>query len=201
MNWNLNNLLLLLASLLLLNGCAALRQPVTTTPVTWSQQQRQLEQIQAWQLTTRTGVHLPNNRNLLTSLDWTQQPQQYQITVYSPLNLGSIKITGNKNRVTLWKSSTQSFSAATPEQLMQSQLGWQLPISNMYYWIRSLPVPGVASEKQFEATGHLVVLQQQGWTIHYRSFTTVQQLELPSHIELTDGSTRIRIIVKNWQLQ
>jgi outer membrane lipoprotein LolB len=193
---------LFLVCIFFLSGCASLRQPAATTTApsaTWQQQRAQLERINTWQLSSRMGVHLPDNRNLLTSLDWQQQPEHYQITVYSPLNLGSIKITGNANRVTLWKSANQSVSAATPEQLMQTQLGWQLPISNMYYWIRSLPAPGSTSQKQFDSAGHLVALQQQNWTIHYRAFQTVQQLELPERIELSDGTTRIRIVVKQWQ--
>jgi outer membrane lipoprotein LolB len=190
-----------LTSLILLSGCAAMRPTlVTTTPLaTWQQQQSQVERLRAWQLSGRMGVHLPN-RNLLTSLVWSQQPQQYQITVYSPLNLGSVKIIGNDNRVTLWKTATESVSAASPEQLMQNELGWQLPISNLHYWVRGLPAPGSASQKQFDTAGHLIVLQQQGWTIHYRAFQTVQQIELPSRMELNNNVMRIRIVVQQWQL-
>ena len=43
----------------------------------------------------------------------------------------------------LQTSDGKRYNAASPEQLLAEQWGFHLPVSNMKYWVRGLPVPGI----------------------------------------------------------
>ncbi len=66
------------------------------------------------------------------------------INLSGSLNIGSVVIIGQPNKVTLQRGNEAPISATTAEELMQRQLGWTLPIPSLWYWARGLPAPGPA---------------------------------------------------------
>lgn len=80
---------------------------------------------------------------------------------------------------------------------MQQQLGWHLPISNLYYWIRGLPNPNTKSIKIYDQNHLLVYLKQQGWEIHYAKYILNKDgLYAPTRINLDNSELNILIIIK-----
>jgi outer membrane lipoprotein LolB len=133
------------------------------------------------------------------SFTWEQLQDRYAINFYGPLNLGAVGIQGLPGRVTLVKP-TGSYSASTAEELMQRQLGWYLPVSNMYYWVRGIPAPGAKGQEQHDQYGHLTFLQQQGWTINFQAFQLGEQADLPRKIVMANQQLHVKLVINNWQL-
>ncbi len=204
---------------LLLVGCASVTPPPSvSTPaapaVTGPQNQQQpaanattsaapqgnttqAKQITSWNLKGSVSIQHQTGTDF-ASVQWDQQGSQYSIALYGPLSLGKVQITGHPGQVTLAQSGKSTASAASPEQLMQKQLGWQLPLSNLYYWVRGIPAPGKATRTSYDASNHLKQLSQQGWTISYTDYTTVQQVDLPRRIWLMNPNLRVSLVIKNW---
>lgn len=167
----------------------------------WQARSLALSNIKQWTLQGAMGVQYRNTAHLI-NVSWQQQPQQYQIMLAGPLNFGSVKIIGNSQGVTLWRSAKQPISANTPEALLNKTLGWHLPVTDLYYWIRGLPVPHAPAITQLDPDYRLLFLQQQGWQIHYFNYQPVNGIELPQKVELINvqRDLKIRLVLKHWSL-
>lgn len=189
--------------ILFLTSCATITPSTTTQPskaATWPQRQTQLSAIHNWILHSAFSVR-DQQQTSMGSLTWQQQGNYFSQRIAGPFNLGGVLIQGRPGNVTLIKSANEQASASSPEALLQQQLNLRLPVSNLYYWIRGIPVPNVAtSQEQFDQANHLVSLRQQGWQINYLNFTNVNGIDLPSTIQLNNSELQVKIVVKQWQI-
>ena len=82
---------------------------------------------------------------------------------------------------------------------MESQLGWQLPVSNLLWWIRGLPAPDSRSRVSLDGNGRLATLQQDDWHVEYLGYAEENGLTLPSRIKLEGRDLQITLVIKDWQ--
>jgi outer membrane lipoprotein LolB len=199
------------AALLALSGCGlftrqAAQQATSPTAelhhMQWSARQRQLQEITDWNIQGALGITYKNKTEIL-SFSWQRQQPNYRINLHGPMHLASIHISGDANSATLQKSATNTITASSPEELLRQQVGWELPLSNLNYWIRGLPMPTAnsasmlnpsnqqqaAAKLKFDAYNHLVQLIQDGWQINYSNFRSFNGIDLPTKIYLRYAST------------
>jgi len=165
--------------------------------LSWKTRQRQLRKITNWQLRGYMAMRSPQE-NLTAFLNWKQQAKNYVIYLSGPLGIGTVHIYGKPGKFILQNAKGKQFVAKTPEQLVKQQLGWKLPISNLYYWIRGIPVPRVVATGYFDDCHRLTELNQQGWQIYYQNYTRVANLDLPNTIILRYPNLSVKIIVNRW---
>lgn len=134
------------------------------------------------------------------NLSWQQVEGQYLLYLFGPLGLGTVKIQGQAGAVSLTDSQGKVWQASSPEGLMQSLLGWHLPLQTAVFWVRGLPAPGMPDHRHLDQAGRLAELQQAGWTLHYLQYTSVLGLDLPSVIVLEYRKFWIKVIISGWQL-
>ena len=190
------------AMLLLLSGCTSLKLPPTGKTdfykETWEQRQHSLQHIQNWNISGAFSI-TDQDKSVIASYTWRQHRDAYNIYIHSSLNLYTADIIGSSGSVLLRRANGQQFSAKTPEQLMQKQLGWQLPISKLLYWVRGLPAPG-----RYQATldrySHLIYLEQAGWQVRFSNYVPISYMDLPRTLQLNNLALRIKIVVKRWGL-
>ncbi|MBA2653664.1 MAG: outer membrane lipoprotein LolB [Gammaproteobacteria bacterium] len=197
--------LLCSASLLVavfLYGCATNMEPpvdqATYRVTPWKQRKLTLADTTRWNIQGAMSI-TSRGKTQMGSFTWKQIDNRYAIDIYGPLNLGSIGIQGLPGRVTLFKP-TGSYSASTPEALMRQQLGWYLPVSNMFYWVRGLPASGASGKQMRDEYGHLVLLEQQGWAIRFQSFQTQGNADLPRKILMDNQQLHVKLVINRWNL-
>lgn len=183
----------------LLTACATMpaKQAARNQNLTWPQRQAQLQTIKDWQLTGALAYRTPNGGQS-ASLVWHQAQKKYQINVFGPLGVGRTNLQGILNKNVVLTRDGKTFTARTPEVLMQQQLGWHLPISNLYYWVRGLPAPDITKSIQFDEFHHITNLIQQGWTISYERYTAVNGIDLPSKFTLQHGNLIVKVVISKW---
>lgn len=199
--------LLALAFVLILTGCASINPqsmhdngaPVGNHHMPWPQRQAQLTALKQWSAEGSIGAHSAKN-GLNASFSWQQQADNYTIQLFGPLGINRTQLAGNKQQVTL-QTSKETFTASNPELLLRQRTGWRLPVSNLYYWLRGLPAPNARYTKSFDANNHLAQLNQAGWNVQYLSYSSVNNVDLPDRILLTNPQWRVRLVIRNWQLQ
>jgi outer membrane lipoprotein LolB len=190
-----------------LTGCATVTSPskqqapvVHAEAPTWGNRVEVLSNIQDWDLSALIAIRANATRDAgSANMKWKQSKQDYNILLFGPLGSNAVKLAGRPGKVSLETADGKTFNAATPEALLQQQSGWRLPVSNLYYWIRGLPVPNVPAQKSFDADHHLTELAQQGWTIRYERYKAVGQIDLPAKILLANAQVNVKIVIKNWQ--
>jgi len=174
----------------------------STVPVTpplessWSTRESQLKHLKSWKLQGLVAVHSTQESGS-ASLTWEQHASNYTLSLFGPLGSNAVKIEGKPGLVTL-QNSQGTYSASNPEELLFNQLGWKLPISHLHYWIRGLPVPGVASDSKFDHYQRLTTLTQQDWHIEYKQYAVFEGLELPTKMVITYPQLHIKIIIYRW---
>lgn len=188
---------------LLLSGCAIFT-PQKEEPadhyLSKQARQKQLQNIAYWQINGVMSITY-RGKNDIVNFAWEQDKDNYTVDFHGPLHIGGAKIAGNENTVTLWKSANEKITAKTPEELMLNQFGWELPLSEMKYWILALASPEFEiNSENFDPYNHLVALAQEDWQINYTNFKAVNAIDLPTKVYLESPKIKTKIVVKSWRL-
>jgi len=186
----------------LLSACATM--PATQAPnndqVSWTQRESQLTSLTNWTVNGAISIRNQSEANS-ANLYWQQYGKNnYTLNLQGPLGAGAMKITGSPGHVTLLTGKDKTYSASSAESLLKAQTGWYLPVGNLYYWAKGLPVPGIAATTQYDQYHHLSQLNQQGWQITYQRYTAVGNLDLPSKIILQKSPFTIKLIFSQWKI-
>lgn len=195
------NLLLPLFALLLA-GCAGLGPQESVegsgNAEGWKTHKARISHIDGWQISGKIGIRAPQDSGSGT-LFWLQRQDYFDIRLSGPLGRGATRLTGRPDAVTLEVAGQGRFEAQSPEALVESQLGWQLPVSNLLWWVRGLPAPDSRSRVTLDSNGRLATLQQDEWNVQYLGYEEENGLTLPSRIKLEGRDLQITLVIKDWQ--
>jgi outer membrane lipoprotein LolB len=185
-----------------LTSCATLTPTQEQTPqnkkVTWDSRVQTLSGIQSWDIKALIAIRQAENGGT-ANMQWRQQSKNYHIALFGPLGSHSVELTGQPGHVELAEASGKKVTASSPEELLAKQLGWRIPVSNLYYWVRGIPVPGMAAEKKLDSFNHLIALQQDGWTIRYLRYTSQRNIDVPDKIFLNNPQLSVKIAISQWR--
>lgn len=130
---------------------------------------------------------------------WFQQGNQYYVRLSGAIGTQSVTIKGHPNSITLRRSNGYKVTAKSPEALLYQELKWHIPVTGLQHWIRGLPSPGNKPTNQvYDEEHRLKSLHQQGWNIEYLNYKSVNGIDLPSKIQLSNGPFKIKFIIKKW---
>ena len=195
------SILLASSAIALLSSCATTRHGSAENELqTREQRSLELAEITAWKISGALAIREPGDAWSAT-VNWLQNGNKnYVLKLLAPAGMGTVKVVGNPTTVTLTDSNKQTFTAPTGEVLLEQQTGWYIPVSNRFYWIRGVEVPGLPANKKLDKYKHLASLSQQGWTIDYLRFTNVNGVDLPSKLSLSYQNLQIKLIIKRWEI-
>ena len=191
--------ILCLALLLVLSSCANVA-PRAVENVVWDQQRVLLEDLGNWQLRGRVNV-VYKDENDTPRIRWRQQNTAYNIRLWGTFNVGMTVIDGRPGLVTM-EHDGDLFRANSPEELILQQLGYELPVSYLEYWIRGLPAPDSNADMTFNELNQLSQLNQDGWSITFEDPRQYGELTLPREVVVaqTEEDIRLTFFGLNWTL-
>jgi len=171
-----------------------------------SKQARQhyLTQYYKWQTIGKIGfVNSATNSGGSANIDWQQNKQSFNITLYGPLQLDSLTIKGSAQQIMLVTSKGEQTIATSPEELLTNHSGLAIPITGLTYWIRGLVSPAsTPNNAVYDQYYQLQHLEQDGWTINYlRYAATNYAIRLPEKIILSHQHLRLKFILSKWLLK
>jgi len=190
---------------LLLGGCVSLRPPAADNHFAVrspAERQAQLMPLTAWTMEGAFSVQAPHQTPVIASYRWQQQDlANYRITLSALLNLGQLTFISKGGQVTLTGGNQRPVSASNAESLMQQNLGWSIPVSQLAYWVRGLPSPdSPAVSQQFDSYGHLIALRQAGTQLRWGSYHRYGTIDLPTVLWLTRPDLAAKLVIKNWHI-
>lgn len=193
---------LLVLTLALLAGCAGLgpREAVqgTGSAQQWNTNKALLSGIDGWEINGKVGIRAPQDSGSGT-LYWLQRKDYYDIRLSGPLGRGAARLTGHPGQVSLEVANQGRYQADSPETLLKEQLGWNLPVSHLVYWVRGLPAPGSKSSVTLDGDSRLAHLEQDGWRIDYDRYSDHGGYTLPERIKLQGQDLDVTLVIKDWQ--
>lgn len=166
----------------------------------WQARRNVLAAITTWEFTGRIGVRDDKEAHS-SRIRWQQQDEDYVINLWGTLNAGATEITGSPSLVTLQQEGKAPLVAATPEGLVYEQLGYDLPVTQLRYWIKGIPAPDSVGAPSFNEENHLIALEQDGWTVQYLAYTNYDTESLPTRIRIEKAPLRLDFVRLDWTLQ
>jgi outer membrane lipoprotein LolB len=194
--------LLISSALILLAGCAGFTSKESVqgqgNPAVWEAHKQQIGGIDGWQISGKIGIRAPSDSGSAT-LFWLQRQDYFDIRLAGPLAVGSARISGRTNDVVLDLSTQGSFTSNSAEDLLEKGLGWRLPLTQLFWWVRGLPAPESLSQVSLDNDSQLNRLEQDGWQIQYLSYIEQDGYSLPERIKLQGQDLQVTLVIKDWQ--
>lgn len=175
------------------------QQTTTARIKPWKDREMQLSQLHNWHLSGKIAVRTARDSGS-ASVDWSQVHDQYSVTMSGPLGAHSMKLYGHPGAVTLITSDGKQYTAKNADQLLAERWGFHLPVTDLRYWIRGIPVPGMAYRNQLDQYNRLATLSQGGFTIQYLNYTSANGIDLPGKIDILSPALKTKIIIYNWKI-
>ncbi|WP_162096067.1 lipoprotein insertase outer membrane protein LolB [Pseudomonas chlororaphis] len=194
--------LIVFSFIALLAGCSGFgtRESVEGhgSPALWREHKQQLVGLDGWQINGKIGIRAPKDSGSGT-LFWLQRQDYYDIRLSGPLGRGAARLTGRPGKVALEVANQGRYEAPTPEALLEEQLGWNLPVSHLAWWVRGLPAPDSKSRLTLDGDSRLSNLEQDNWQVEYLSYAQQSGYWLPERIKLHGRDLDVTLVIKEWQ--
>lgn len=187
---------LLLASCLaaasLLASCAS-TSTVMRGALPWEQRLPALQQNSDWGMQGRAAVAV-GARGWQASVDWRQTGADTTLRLAGPLGVGASLLRLNQGGL--------SVNDAPPRRdvvdQLQQRLGFDLPLSNLRYWLLGVPDPGSPYGVTLNERDRARQLTQAGWTIDFARYMRFRGDWLPAALVLTHEGVRVRMAIDRW---
>lgn len=136
------------------------------------------------------------------TIRWRQTNDAYLVRFTGPLGVGLFEVEGSEAEVEARFPNGRRISAASPESLLEQEIGWSVPLQGLRYWIIGAPVPdGTASNMEFDDSGRLASLEQAGWKMVYERYGGLDDLALPERIRFTNEAVDATIVIRRWKAE
>ena len=159
----------------------------------------ELAAIPNWSFTGRVAVQR-DAEGWSATMHWVQQGQAFRLRIIAPLGRGTYEITREPDKVTLVDAENRIYSAATPEQLLRDATGWELPISNIEYWVRGILASDAnPSQLSLNDEGLVTDFAVQGWRVSVLDYVGVEDLQMPRKLFMNYDKAKVRLIISKWE--
>ncbi len=184
--------------MLLLGGCQTWAPSTPASPQqaerAWQAQQTRLRAIEEFGLQGRAA----DGRGVKADVLWQQHGDgRFDLRLSGPFGVGAVVIRGRADQIEI-QTRAGRHQTDDPEGWMRSHLGWTFPVQGLRYWILGLPAPDRDAQLSLDAQGRLADLSQDGWTLTYSEYQTVDAIDLPRRLEAAQGERRLRLFIDRW---
>ena len=134
------------------------------------------------------------------TMRWRQTRDSYLVRFTGPLGVGLFEVEGSGTEVEARFPNGRRASAASPETLLEQEIGWTVPLQGLRYWIVGAPAPDSATSKmELDDHGRLARLEQAGWTVIYERYGGLGDLALPRRMRFSSESVDATVVVRRWK--
>lgn len=182
----------------LLQGCAAPRvKPDADLLARQSERENALAAHRDWQLAGRLGVSDGHDGGS-GSLEWKQDGEAFRFSVHAPVTGKTWVLSGDAHRAVLEGLRDRPIEGTDAAGLLERELGWHVPVSELTDWVRGARAHGDA-RIEFRSDGLPAVITEDGWTIEYPDYDSSHSPALPRKVFASRGDYRVRLSVSQWQ--
>ena len=190
--------LALLVILALLAGCATTPESVDLPDIgSWDVRTDVLGDAENWEFKGRIAVKA-GDEGFNGKFNWTQRGDAFSATVGGPLGMGTVRIEGDGQVISLTDKDGVETVLHDAEVELRWRYGWTIPITSLRYWALGIPDPGTPSTTEFNDEGQLSHLEQSGWIVEISRYREGGGQQMPRTLSATNPDTRVRMVIDRW---
>lgn len=158
--------------------------------------------ISKWETSGRVGIRTKKDA-LSGNFDWQYHgSSDFSLGIVGPFGQGAVKLVGTPNGMVTLHYEDKIVTGPDAEALLENELGWYFPVKQVLYWMRGLPFPDTPSTITSQPDSDLPSqIDQDGWIITYKNFTSVSGLSLPQKMQIANPPYRVNLIITQWSIQ
>jgi len=195
-------LLLLAAAVSQLPGCGAMRplddEQASRLPL-YEQRAARLALRESWALEGRLAVSDDRDGGSGV-LSWRQQPGNSRMDFHGALGRGAWRLLAGHEGAELVFADGRRYSAGSIDDLVRGQIGWNVPLEALAWWVRGLAAPGKLQHRVLDEEGRLSLLQQDGWNIEFSRYGTVDGEAMPGKMTARQEDRTVKLAIRKWEL-
>lgn len=153
----------------------------------------------AWTLRGRLGVSDGHDGGS-GSLEWSQHDRQFRFSVHAPVTGKTWTLSGGPGHVVLEGLRAEAITGEDASALLERELGWRVPVTELVAWARGARAPGEA-RVEFRADGLPSQIDQAGWKVQFLDYDEGRSPPLPSKVFASRGSYKVRLSIREWTIE
>ncbi|MDH0060451.1 lipoprotein insertase outer membrane protein LolB [Leclercia adecarboxylata] len=166
----------------------------------WRQHQQAVRALNQYQ-TRGAFAYLSDQQKVYARFFWQQTGQdRYRLLLLNPLGSTEMELIAQPGSAQVTDNKGQKYTGTDAEEMIGKLTGMPIPITSLRQWI--LGLPGDATDYKLDNQYRLseVNYSQNGksWKVVYGGYDSNSKPALPSSLELTEGSQRIKLKMDNW---
>ncbi|MDE2347114.1 MAG: outer membrane lipoprotein LolB [Gammaproteobacteria bacterium] len=173
-------------------SCSAIR-PQPRPAGSWAQRLHVLQRAAQWEMQGRAAVAI-GTHGWQASVDWRQRRGDTVVHLSGPLGVGASVLRLGPDGLSV-NDAPPSRDAVME---MQRRIGFDLPVSNLRYWLLGVPDPGLEYGLQLNDQNRAAQLTQAGWTVDFLRYRRAAVDVLPASLVLSRAGVRVRIVIDQW---
>jgi outer membrane lipoprotein LolB len=171
------------------------------------ERQATLAGIDNWSLDGRLAVSDGKDGGSGT-LRWRQSAAETKMDFHGAFGRGAWRLRADQSGAMLERADGRIFRKLTINDLASSQLGWEIPVDALSWWVRGLAAPeegaafpsSNAPRVEPDDAGLPRLLRQHGWTIEFDRYRPVGSVTLPFKLTARRDGHSVKLVVRQWEL-
>lgn len=159
----------------------------------------QLVQSGAWSLEGRLAVSDESDGGS-GKFRWATDRNGVQMDFHGALGRGAWKLRADMRSAELTLADGTVYREDTIEQLVRQQLGWEIPIENLSWWVRGLLTPGHYRERDIDGSGDITRLVQNDWAVEFDKYREFDGVRLPVRLVAHRENWKVKLVIRDWEL-
>lgn len=134
------------------------------------------------------------------SFNWMQDAGKSLMAFRGALGHGAWRVIAGAHGAELELADGTTHRAHSVNELVRRQLGWEIPVDSLSWWIRGMAAPGEYLERLIDDEGNLLQLRQDGWIVEFGKYRTFEGISLPVKLSATQAEWKVKLAVRAWDL-
>jgi len=131
---------------------------------------------------------------------WRKSSGDSQMDFHGALGRGAWRLLADAGGAELELADGTIHRADSIDDLVRLRLGWEIPVDNLSWWVRGLVAPGGFEDRMIDDKGNLSELVQDGWTIAYGRYDSVDGISLPLKLTASHADWKVKLAIRDWDL-
>lgn len=187
----------------LLPGCASVSMQAPESAAAVMAYQTRLQELQPldqWTLRGRLAIS-DGMEGGSGNLIWQNDGDRTRMSFHGAMGKGAWQLQADPSGARIELANGEIHEAATVAALVVQELGWQIPIDALTWWVKGLADPAKWESRELNGHGLLVKLSQFGWEVEFGNYDEVGGSMLPSKLTARRGKYLVKMVVRTWELK